>query len=210
MPKTLPPPFDDLRTAAGYFSRGLGELLVLHVFEDTVILGNIALEKGQVILKDRGLLNGVKPEQVAVSMQSGILGAICDLPGREWESLTFLGTLHCRLPSSASAVRRASPTAGKDEPGGAAMKFQGSVYRGFELLLQNQFLPVVLLKSLDTEQGYRGQAVCDLRIASIPQPLIHKINDAVRHTIQKYLTVAVEDLELDDEEFNRLFGSYMK
>jgi hypothetical protein len=209
MPETLPPPFDDLRTAAGYFSRGLGELLILHVLDESVILGNIVLEKGKVVLKDRGYMTGITPAQIAMPMQRGIVGTVCDLSGREWESLTFLGTQHCRLPSGASVAQLASSTAGKDQSAGGAVNFAGSVYRGFELLLRSQVLPVISLKSLETDQDCIGQAVCDLRIASIPQPIIHRIYDAVRNSIQKHLTVAVEDLELDDEEFKRLFGDYM-
>lgn len=194
---------------AHLFARGLGDLLTLHVTDGQVLLGNLLLEKGRVILKDRGFLKGVRAGQVATAIESGALGAVCDLPGQEWESLSFLGARHCHLPVDLSATRTGLLKSSRNRHGDALHDFRGSVYRGFQLMLDSHFLPVASLKAVDTAFDLAGLTVYDLRMASIGLDAVTAINDSVRRAIDRQLTLAVEDVSVTPDDFERLFGNYL-
>lgn len=195
----------------GLYSLGLGELLMLYVTHDKVLLGNLVIEKGKLAIKDRGHLKNVRPAQVAACLDAGIMGALCSLEGCEWQSLTFLGVEHCHVPTGdLSETRTGLLMVTKNQYGDSLMDFKGSVYRGFQLMIDNHFLPIVLCRSLETTQGVPGLAVCDLRLASIPLATVQKVNQAVRASVDRYLTLDVQDLDMGDEEFSQLFGAYLK
>ncbi|MGE0384645.1 MAG: hypothetical protein AB7Q97_07920 [Gammaproteobacteria bacterium] len=192
------------------FLRGLGELLILHVSGERVLLGQLAVEKGKAVLKDRELLSGFAPAQVATSIEAGIVGAVCDLPGREWETLSFLGTKHCQIPTDLSATRAGLLKAVKGKEGGSLIDFEGSWYRGFHLMLEHYLLPVVTLIPLPTLRNATGLAVCDLKMATLPLPVLQSVHDVLRSQVDKRLTIAVEDVNVDQDEFTQLFGAYLK
>ncbi len=195
---------------AHLFARGLGDLLTLHVVDGQVLLGNLLPEKGRVVLKDRGFMTGVSAGQIATAFESGALGAVCDLPAQEWVSLSFLGARHCHLPVDLSATRTGLLQSSRNRHGDALHDFRGSVYRGFQLMLDSHFLPVVSLKAVGTELGVTGLTVYDLRLASIDLDAVAAINDYVRRAIDRHLTLAVEDVSVTRDDFERLFGSYLK
>ena len=85
----------------------------------------------------------------------------------------------------------------------------GSVYRGYQLMLDNHFLPVVLLNEIRTKKGERGLMVTDLRSAPMEISVIREVNDAVRNSIKKYLILNVEDIKVDPEYFKQLFKDYL-
>ena len=192
------------------FSRGLGDLLILHVSGSTVLLGNILFEKDKMTLKDHGFVKGVTPEQVAPCLESGAIGALCSLDDTEWESLSVLGIDHCEIHGDLSATRTNLLAHLRNQYGDTLMGFVGSVYRGFKLMLDSNLIPVVVLDEVETKNGISGLSVCDLRLASVPLSTIHIAYEYQKLFVERNLTVTVEDCEVDLEEFNELFGTYLR
>ncbi|MBI2992791.1 MAG: hypothetical protein HYY48_01280 [Gammaproteobacteria bacterium] len=191
------------------FGKGLGELLVLHVRREDVCLGNIVLEKGKLIVRDQGLLSGFKPAQFAPCMESGVLGMVAAFNNQIWESLTFFGLNYCNMPQDLSRTRHGALTAAQDQYGDSLIEFIGSVYRGYQLMLDHHFLPVVLLKEIQSKEGLRGLAVCDLRVVPMDLAVIRRINDVVRKSVEKQLSLDVQDVEVITEEFDKLFPGFV-
>ncbi len=86
--------------------------------------------------------------------------------------------------------------------------FCGSVYRGFQLMLDNYFLPVVLLHEMKLKDGNVGLAVSNLRVAGIPFETLSEVNNQLRKMVEPHLSLDVQDVQLDDEEFSSLFANY--
>lgn len=191
------------------FGKGLGELLILHVRQNDVCLGNIVLEKGRLIIRDQGLLSGFKPAQFEPCAQDGVLGMVTAATGQIWESLTFHGLNHCEVPVDLSRTRHGALTAAQNQDGDSLIEFVGSVYRGYQLMLDHHFLPVVLLREIQSKEGQSGLAVCDLRIVPMDLAVIRKINDVVRKSVERQLTLDVQDVEVISEEFDKLFPGHV-
>lgn len=191
------------------YRRGLGELLVLHRTDKEVLLGNIIMEKGKLILKDLGLMKNISPLNVGVCWDIGVIGAICNQEGEEWESMSYLGVDHCTFPVDLAKTRRNLLASHVSEYGDKLLDFKGSVYRGIKLALESQFLPIVLLYPIKTKVNVPGLAVTDLRFASIPIDTLAKLNDLIRKSVEKNLTLDFMDIDMDNDEFQKLFGSYL-
>lgn len=191
------------------FTQGLGELLVLHVMTKTVYLGNIAYEKGRLVIKDKGYLAGVKSTQLLPCWEEGILGALCRSNDMEWESLTFYGRGQCDLPVNLSSTRQGAYMIAQNQYGENLLEFTGSVYRGYQLMLDNHYLPVVLLNRIQTKTGETGLAVGDLRTAPMDLSIIRNVNNAVRESVEKRMLLEVENLEVGSGDFEKLFGKYL-
>jgi len=182
----------------------------MHIVDERVIIGNICADKGRLTIKDRGFLEGVRPAQVAPCEETGIAGVVCKLEGVEWESLTFLGAEHCHIPVDLSSTRTGLLQSSRSSSSGDSLyEFVGSIYRGFQLMLENHLLPVCLLTPIRTSKQCTGLAVCDLRMASIPLAAAQRVHDVVRASTDRHLTVDIEDVDLDADEFKRLFGGYL-
>ena len=192
------------------YLRGLGELLVLHRTTDHIFLGNLTLEKGRFMIRDQGYLMNFKPAQLSPCWDNGTVGLICDSSGHEWESLTFYGLEHCNLPVDLSSTRHGILAAAENQYGDRLNDFTGSIYRGYQLLLDNHFLPVILLQTVMTKSGKQGLVISDLRASPLSIPTIQKITDAVRKSVEKYLMHDVEDVEISDEKFKEMFQRYLK
>lgn len=192
------------------FARGLGDVLILHVSSSKVLLGNVLFEKGKMILKDHGYFDDIKPEQVAPCLESGAIGALCSLGDRDWESLTVLGIDHCYVTADLSATPTNLLGLSRNQYGDTLMDFDGSVYRGFKLMLECNLLPVVVMDVVKTKLGTSALSICDLRLASIPLSTIHTVYDQQQHFVERHLTVSVEDFEVDSDEFNEMFGAYLE
>ena len=191
------------------FSRGLGELLMIQQTPDRVLCGNLVMDKGALMLRDCGLMRGVKPAAVAACWDIGVIGAVCDLQGNEWASLSLLGADHCRIPVNLSSTRHRLLKGITSTVGENALVFKGSVYRGFQLLLDANLLPLVLPFPIETDENVVGLAVCDFRFASLPIDTISKVNDLVRTSVENHLKLSIEEFEMDDGEFEKLFGNYL-
>ncbi|HKK15694.1 MAG TPA: hypothetical protein VJ981_03240 [Gammaproteobacteria bacterium] len=191
------------------FKQGLGELLVLHVMTKTVYLGHIAYEKGRLVIKDKGYLTGVKSTQLLPCWEEGILGVVCSSEGMEWDSITFCGRGQCNIPVDLSSTRQGAFMMAQNQNGENLLDFVGSVYRGYQLMLDNHYLPVVLLNQINTKSGETGLVVSDLRIAPIDLSIIRNVNNAVRESVERRTLLEVEDLEVGSGDFEKLFGKYL-
>ena len=192
------------------FEKGLGELMVLHRTDAAAVLGNLTYEKGRMIIRDQKDLAEVKPHLLDPCWDSGIIGVICASTGKEWESLTYYGLEQCGgVALNLERTRHRVLAAAENQYGDKLTDFVGSVYRGYQLLLDNHFLPVVLLRQLDTKEGEPGLTVTDLRAAPLPLSLIRLVNDEVRKSVEKQLVLSVEDVQLNSDQFDKLFEDYL-
>ena len=192
------------------YSRGLGELLVMHHTDKEVLLGNIVMDKGKLTLKDLGVMKQISPSSVGVCWDLGIIGAVCNLPGEEWESMSYLGVDHCKFKVDLSSTRQGLLASGVGEYDESILDFKGSIYRGIKLALEAYLLPIVLLYPIKTDENVSGLAVADLKFASIPIDIIVKLNDLVRTSVDKKMGLELLDLDMDDDEFQKLFGGYLE
>lgn len=189
------------------FERGLGEFPMLRHREGKVYIGFLVKDKSQLVFRDRGLCEGISASQVAPCWDLGIAGAIVDARNKPWESLTFLGPDHCDIPVDLSSTRRRVMGRLVAATGENVLSFCGSIYRGFETMLANELLPLVLPLAVDTREG-RGLAVTDFRFASVPMQLLIKVHDLVRTAVDRQATLRVEEVNVDDSEFESLFGRF--
>ncbi len=189
--------------------RGIGDFLVLHTTEDHVLLGNFAYERGAFVIKDQDLISGMNPEQFRPCWENGFLGCIYDSRDSEWDSLSFNGLEESKLHVDLGATRGNMLRLATNKHGDRLCDFIGSAYRGFQLMLDHNFLPVVLLKHVHTRTGESGLAVSDLRMVPMDIPVISRLNDVVRKSVEKKLSYSVADLQMDSEKFSELFGDYV-
>lgn len=192
------------------FERGLGEHLVLHVADDDLILGYLVYDKGHVYLKDTKILGEFVPEQFLPCWESGTLGMVCWLRDCEWESLSFLGLEECAIPVDLSQTRHGVLVAAENQYGDRLIDFVGSIYRGFQLMLENHFLPVALLSGVKSRNGDDGLLVTDLRASPMDIKLIEKIHNLVYYRIQRHLAVEMNDeLQMSAEQFQNTFSEFL-
>lgn len=191
------------------FRRGLGEALVLHVKDGAPLLGYLIYEKGKLVIKDEKYLSGVNASLLNPCWDSGILGMVCDSTAHEWGSLTFYGLDECDLAVDLGKTRHGALAAAENQYSDNLLSFIGSIYRGYQLMLDNHFLPVVMLKPLRGKDGSAGLAVCDLRAAPIPLSIIRNINGHVRKSIERHLILEVEDVTLNSKQFDTMFENYL-
>lgn len=191
------------------FKQGLGEVLVLHVTESAALLGFLVYEKGRLVIKDQKFLASIKPSQLTPCWENGVVGMICDSKGHEWQSLTFYGLERCNLKVDLEKTRHGALAAAENQYGDNLLDFVGSIYRGYQLMLDNHFLPVVMLKPIQSVDGVQGLAVCDLRAAPMSLSVIRSVNAYVRKAVEKHLVLEVQDADLTDEQFSKLFENYL-
>jgi hypothetical protein len=192
------------------FNAGLGELYVLHARESGALIGQIVQEKGRLLLKDRALMHDVKAPQIGPCYDIGIIGAICHQPGNDWESLTFVGPEQCVLNQDLTSTRVDLMRAAVNAFNERLIDFKGSVHRGYQLMLDNHMLPVVLLKEVPLVDGTPALAVSNLRVAGIPFEVLGNLHSRVRALMERHMTVDVEDISLDETDFDSLFAKFVK
>jgi len=206
--KTAIKPF--LEVVQKMFEQDLGELLVLHRTDTKVYLGPLILDKGKISVKDAGLLPNIKVSDADPCFENGFLGCVCHTEGQEWDTLSFHGMELCDLPVSLSSTCHSTLVSAGNEYGENLTDFLGSVHRGFKLMLDNQFIPVLLLRNVRTNTGESGMAVTDLRMMSMDISMIRNLNHVVRESVEKHLTSGVDDVEIQSEQFDELFGDFIK
>jgi hypothetical protein len=191
------------------FKRGLGELLVLHAADKNPMLGYLTYTKGKLVIKDEKYLSGIKSSQITPCWESGILGMICDSKNHEWTSLTFYGLNKCDLAFDLGKTRYGALTAAENQYGDNLLAFVGSIYRSYQLMMDNHFLPVVMLKPVRGKDGTCGLAVCDLRAAPLPLSTVRIINGDVSKSVERHLILEVEDVTLNPEQFDEIFENFL-
>ena len=192
------------------YRKGLGELLTLHRTPGQIFLGKMIYEKERLVVRDMGFLTDIKPKQLDPVWDSGTIGMIANSKRFEWASLTYFGLEKCALPLDLSATRYGAMAAAENQYGDRLIDFVGSVHRGYHLMLENHFLPVVLLKSIKAKSGEPGLVVADLRAAPLAISIIRQVNDVVGRAVEKYLALNVEDVEIASEKFEELFKGYLE
>ncbi|MGE0486009.1 MAG: hypothetical protein AB7Q81_17815 [Gammaproteobacteria bacterium] len=190
------------------FQRGLGEFPMLRRVDDAARIGALVMNKGQLVFKDRGVLNVTKYAEVAPCWDLGLLGAITDLMGEQWESLSFVGIDRCEVKVDLSSTRHNVLGRIVAATGENVLDFKGSVYRGFQLMLDAGLLPIVLPLPIATRENTMGLAVTDFRFATVPLEALIKVNDLVRHAVDEHLTLDVHEVDMDAREFAALFERY--
>ena len=191
------------------FEQDLGEILVLHRTDTRVYLGPLAYDNGKITVKDAGLLANIKVSDLDPCYDNGFLGCVSHSEGHEWESLSFHGMQLCDLPVDLSATCHSRLSSVGNEYGENLSDFMGSVYRGFKLMLDNQLIPVLLLKNVRTKTGESGMAVTDLRMMSMDIAMIRNLNHVVRQSVERHLSSGVDDVEIQSDQFEKLFGNYI-
>jgi hypothetical protein len=191
------------------FARGLGEELILHVAGDSAILGQLGLRKNRLTLSDTRYLTGVRPQDVAPCFEAGVLGMVSAASKYQWSSLTFHGLHQCNVKVDLSQTRGSRLQATRDPDGEDLLDFVGSVYRGFGLLLDHHFLPVVTLQRMQAKDGEWGFAVVDLRMAALDLAAVRVVNDVVRRSTERHLEVDLIEEKVQDDQFEQLFGTFL-
>ena len=77
-------------------------------------------------------------------------------------------------------------------------------------MLDNQFILVLLLRNVYTKTGISGMAVTDLRMMSMDISMTRTLNHVVRESVEKQLRSGVDDVEIQDDQFEELFGDFIK
>lgn len=188
---------------------GLSNYYVLHKVNDDIFFGQISFDKGHMTLKDTGLLQDLRPELFNEIWNEGLIGMICRSENHQWEDLTFYGLEKCDVKPDLSKTRVKSLIAAQNQYGDELIDYTGSIYRGFEMFMNSNFLPVVLLRPVRSSAGEMGLKVADLRIVPMKIQLLVQINELVANTIENCRKLQVDDLDMSDEEFRRYFGGYV-
>lgn len=189
--------------------QGLSEHFILHVINKKACLGRILYDKNTLHFKDTGVLADINPQNLKPCWESGIIGMITPSKNREWESLTFLGIENCKVSVDLSSTRHGVMVSAKNQYGDSLNTFEGSIYRGFNLLLDYHFLPVILLHQIKSRSGIDGLAVADLRMAPMPIKTLLVVNDMVLNVVDKHMSIEVEEAAIENSEFEKMFGEFL-
>ena len=202
---------DLLEIINSLFKQGLGELFMLHTMKGKIYLGKMSYDKGRLVIKDQGFLSSLESDQLLKCWEDGIIGAVCYSEKQEWESLSFCGLEQCEIPKEdlLSKTGHGGLIAAENEYGESLIDFFGSVYRGYKLMMNNHFLPVILMMKIPIKNGGFGLAVSNLRAAPISISIINDVHNIVMATVDKHLTLGVGDVEIDQEQFSKLFGDFI-
>lgn len=192
------------------FKHGLGDLLILHEQNGHIYFGKMYFNKGRLVIKDNNLLSGFKSAQLKPCWQSGYLGLVTYNTGYKWDSLTFNGIEECELPVDLSQTRHGALLAAENQYGDKLVDFTGSIYRGYQLMLDNHFLPVVLMKEAKSRNGIPGLVISDLMVCPMDITLLRRIFDEIHKSVERHLVLTVADEQMDRDDFEKLFSNYIK
>ena len=186
-------------TINSLFGHGLGEYPVLCTRIDNIYLGNMVFEKGHLFFKDRGVLTDADDIPDSHPWLEQLLGMVCYRDTYKWQSLTFYGVDHCRL-EGVESVHQKRLTEIKNQEMDRMSDFIGSVYRAFQTLLDNDFLPVGLLQPIKTHNEEHGICICDLQSAGLTSATKEAVKKLIHIAVDKQLTIKLEDITLQRTE----------
>ena len=192
-----------------FMLRGLDEILILYPGDRKTFLGKLTRDNGKYVIRDEGYLTGLKADSLLPCWNNGILGAVCSKTDSPWDCLTFYGLEHCDLKVDLSKTAHLALQAAENQYGDHLINFMGSIYQGFQLMLDNHFLPVILPTQIRMKSGESGLAVSDLRAAPLPISIIQTVNNVVNASVKKHLKVDVDDMQINPEQFDRIFHDYL-
>ncbi len=174
------------------FIHGLSELPVLYTRANGTYLGYMVYQKGHLAFKDSGLFSCADPN--LTDWNRYFVGMVCYREMLQWKSLSFYGVDYCRLSSNINRDLKASLTEVQNEFGDRLLDFVGSIYRAYNLLLANEFLPVVLLQQAFSTNNLPGLIIGDLRAAHLPPNIITEVHKLLTQTLEKRLTIGLDEL----------------
>jgi hypothetical protein len=186
---------------------GLGDLLISHVIKGVPTLCNITYVAGELVLRPNAKIKydpNVKPSDC----KGELLGVITKADNEEWKGMTFLGLSYCdfNMDSSKDYINRIKNI--KNQYGDSLIDFKGSIYRAYQLSLDNDILPIISMHALKTKNGKYGLAVNNLSSGGHASSEKTKIYEALYSAVEKKLTYSLDELNLPEESFADLFGRY--
>ena len=174
------------------FKHGLSELPVLHTRANGTYLGYMIYEKGQLAFRDSGIFNCDAPQHT--DWEKFCVGMVCYREMLQWKSLSFYGTDYCRVSGPINPDLKASLMEIENNVGDRLYDFVGSLYRAYNLLLANEFLPVVLLKQVYSRNEKPGLLIGDLRAAPLPPDVLSEVHGLLSQTLERRLTMELAEI----------------
>ena len=189
------------------YKHGLGDLLISHVIKGVPTLCNITYDAGKLVLRPNVHIKydqNVKQSDC----QGEMLGVITKADNEEWKGMTFLGLSHCDFDMDSNKDYIIRMMNIKNQYGDSLIDFKGSIYRAFQLSLDNDILPIISMHALKTKNGKYGLAVNNLSSGGHASSEKTKIYETLNNAIEKKLTYSLDELDLPEESFADLFGKY--
>ncbi len=189
------------------YKHGLGDLLISHAIKGVPTLCNITYNAGELVLRPNVNIK-YDPNLKQSDCQGELLGVITKAENEEWKGMTFLGLSHCdfNMDSNKDYTNRIMNI--KNQYGDTLIDFKGSIYRAFQLSLDNDILPIINMYALKIKNGKYGLAVNNLSSGGHASSEKTKIYEALNNAIEKKLTYSLNELNLPEESFADLFGKY--
>lgn len=181
------------------FAHGLGEYPILYQGINRIYLGNIIYDKGRIFFKDRDILKESNIISDSHLWPEYLLGMVCYREIHRWRSLTYLGLDHCLL-EDIEPIHRNRLAEIRNENSERLSDFIGSIYRAYRLLLENGFLPVILLHQLKAKNGEPGICICDLQSVKSTPAINESVKRFIQNAIDKQLAVSLEDIRIPNDE----------
>jgi hypothetical protein len=180
------------------FRQGLGELPVFYTRLRGFYLGNMVYEKGRIFFKDRGFLRRIDTPDEPPDWNRYLLGMVCYRTLLEWESLSFFGLDYCQLQDGIEQAHGDNLKRITTSEGERLYDFVGSIYRACHLMLDNELLPVVLLRPIHSKGSDTGLAIADLRALGLGAKKQGEIAEMIRDAITRKTTLNVDEGTTDE------------
>ena len=181
------------------YRNGLCELPVYFTRANGAYLGNLIYEKNNLVLKDRGYLPESTLELNDVNLDDRILGMVCNRQSFKWESLTFFGLAYCNTSVEQDPELYKTLCQSKDKDNNRLYDFVGSIYRAYQALTKNDFLPVILLQRMSNLDGCEGLAVVDLKAAILTSDEYMNISQKLKNAVEYTLSIQLENIPCTKE-----------
>ena len=190
------------------YKHGLGDLLVSHEINGEQKLCNIVYDSGKLVLKNQNHIR-LKADTGTSDIKHDLLGVITKAENEEWKGMTFLGLSHCNydIPSNTDYVNKIMNIG--NQYGDRLVDFKGSIYRAYQLALDNDILPIVSMNAIRIKSGKYGMAVYNFSVDGYTAKEKSNIFLVLRNAIEKKLTYSLDELNLPEESFTDLFGRYV-
>lgn len=174
------------------FRHGLSELPVLFTRANGTYIGFMVYEKGQLAFRDSGLFSCDDPD--LLQWEKHVIGMVCYQEMLKWKSLSYYGVDFCSLEGDIDPALMQSLGCIQNEYGDYGNDFVGSIYRAYRLLLDNEFLPVVILQQSLSKNNHPGLLIADLRFAELPADVLRGVHDLIQRTLDIRITIGFDEL----------------
>ena len=180
------------------FRQGLSSYPVLCRRDNAVYLGRIIFEKERIVFKDMGILNGEGKNINIDDYEKYIVGMVCFQRLQEWESLSFFGADYCKFSGELDEDLHTSLVSMKDR--NRLYDFIGSLYRAFNMLMEEGHIPIVFLKSIKSKDDTFGLTIIDLRSlldnkTDSLDAVYEAVNELLINAIEKRLTFDLNNMD---------------